>query len=161
MKNTKTPKVLIALDYNTTAQKVADAGYVLAKSMNADVTLLHVMSDPVYFAPVENSLITGLKDSLGVDPLAFDADNRLKEVSQHFLDTIKLHIGDKSIETVLVEGDFADTILMKAKGLGTDILVMGSHSHRWLENIVMGSVTAKVLRLTSIPLFIIPIKNHD
>jgi nucleotide-binding universal stress UspA family protein len=50
---------------------------------------------------------------------------------------------------------------MKAKSLGTDILVMGSHSHRWLENIIMGSVTAKVLRLTSIPLFIVPTKNHD
>lgn len=161
MKSGKKTKVLIALDYNTTAQKVADAGYVLAKSMNAEVTLLHVMSDPVYFAPVENSLITGLKDSLGVDPLTFDADNRLKEVSQHFLDTIKTHLGDKSIETVLAEGDFADTILMKAKGLGMDILVIGSHSHRWLEDIIMGSVTAKVLRLTTIPLFIVPTKKRD
>lgn len=160
MKSGKKTKILIALDYNTTAQKVADAGYALAKSMNAEVTLLHVMSDPLYFAPVENSLITGLKDSLGVDPLAFDADHRLKGVSQHFLDTIKQHLGDKSIETVLAEGDFADTILMKAKELDMDILVVGSHSHRWLEDIVMGSVTAKVLRLTSIPLFIVPTKKR-
>ncbi|MDO9255352.1 MAG: universal stress protein [Bacteroidales bacterium] len=161
MKTTIKPKVLIALDYDPTAQKVANAGYALAKSMNADVTLLHVMSDPVYFSSVENVPITGMTDSLGVDPLVFDADDRLKEVSQHFLDTIKHHLRDNSIETELEEGDFADTILMKAKGLGTDILVMGSHSHRWLENIVMGSVTTKVLRLTSIPLFIVPTKNHD
>jgi len=154
-------KILIALDYNATAQKVADAGYVLAKSMNAEITLLHVMSDPVYFAPVENSLITGLKDSLGVDPLAFDADRRLKGVSQHFLDTIKLNLGEMSIETVLEEGDFADTILLQAKVLGMDILVIGSHGHRWLEDIIMGSVTAKVIRLTTIPLFIVPTKKCD
>lgn len=157
----KKTKVLIALDYNTTAQKVADAGYALAKSMNAEVTLLHVMSDPLYFAPVENSLITGLKDSLGVDPLTFDADHRLKGVSQHFLDTIKLNLGDTSIVTVLAEGDFADTILIKAKELGIDILVIGSHGHRWLEDIIMGSVTTKVLRLTTIALFIVPTKKRD
>lgn len=161
MKTGKKKKVLIALDYDPTAQKVANAGYALAKSLDADVTFIHVMSDPMYFSSVENMPISGMKDSLGVDPLIFDADNRLKEVSQHFLDTIKHHLRDNSIETVLEEGDFADTILMKAKGLGTDILVMGSHSHRWLENIIMGSVTEKVLRLTSIPLFIVPTKNHD
>jgi nucleotide-binding universal stress UspA family protein len=161
MKKGKKKKVLIALDYDPTAQKVANAGYALAKSLDADVTFIHVMSDPMYFSSVENMPISGMKDTLGVDPLIFDADNRLKEVSQHFLDTIKHHLRDNSIETVLEEGDFADTILMKAKGLGTDILVMGSHSHRWLENIIMGSVTSKVLRLTSIPLFIVPTKNHD
>ena len=159
MKKGEKTKVLIALDYDPTAQKVANAGYAMAKSMNAEVTLLHVMSDPVYFSSVENAPITGMKDSLGVDPLTFDADNRLKEVSQHCLDPIKRHLRDNSIETVLEEGDFADTILMKAKGIGIDILVIDSHSHRWLENIILGSVTEKVLHHSTIPLFIIPTKQ--
>ncbi len=161
MKTGKKTIVLIALDYATTAKKVADSGYALAKAMEAEVILLHVTSDPRFYASVENSPITGLKDSLGVDPTQFDPDNQLKEVSQHFLDTIKLHLGDKTIQTVLEEGDFADTILMKAKSLDADILVLGSHSRRWLENILMGSVTEKVLRLTSIPLFIVPTKKGN
>jgi nucleotide-binding universal stress UspA family protein len=70
-------KVLIALDYNPTAQKVAEAGFSMAKSMTAD------------------------------------------------------------------------------------IIVIGSHSRKWLENIVMGSVTEKVLHHTSIPLFIIPTKKSS
>ena len=41
-------KVLIALDYNPTAQKVAEVGFSLAKSMNAEITLLHVITDPVF-----------------------------------------------------------------------------------------------------------------
>jgi len=45
--------------------------------------------------------------------------------------------------------------------LHADIIVMGSHSRRWLENIVMGSVTEEVLHHTSIPLFIIPTKKHS
>jgi nucleotide-binding universal stress UspA family protein len=161
MKTGKKLKVLIALDYDPSAQKVADAGFAMAKSMNAEIALLHVMSDPVYFTSVENAPITGMTDSLGVDPLVYDADDRMKEVSQHFLDTIKQHLGDKTVKIVLEEGNFADTILMKAKGLGTDIIVIGSHNHRWLENAVMGSVTAKVLRHTPIPLFIVPTQKPD
>lgn len=55
----------------------------------------------------------------------------------------------------------AKSILKTAKDLHTDIIVMGSHSRRWLEEILMGSVTEKVLQLTAIPLFIVPTKKHN
>jgi nucleotide-binding universal stress UspA family protein len=161
MKTQKIKKVLIALDYDKTALKVAETGYAMAKALESEVTLLHIMSDPVYYASTEYAPIAGLTDSMGVDPLQFDDNDRLKKVSQHFLEKIKLHLGDKTICTVLEEGDFADTILMKAKGLDIDILVMGSHSHRWLEDLVLGSVTTKVVRLTTIPVFIVPTKKRD
>lgn len=161
MKTTKMIKVLIALDYDKTALKVAQTGYALAKAMDAEVTLLHVMSDPVYYASTEYSPIMGLTDSLGVNPLIFDSDDRLKKVSQHFLEKIKHHLGDESIITLLEEGDFADTILKKSKGLGTNILVMGSHSHRWLEDLVLGSVTTNVIRQSTIPMYIVPTKKRD
>ncbi|MFA5817207.1 MAG: universal stress protein, partial [Bacteroidales bacterium] len=58
------------------------------------------------------------------------------------------------------EGDFADAILKAAKDLDADIIVIGSHSQKWLEKIVMGSVTEKVLNHTTIPLFVIPTKKR-
>ena len=45
MKTFKMKKVLIALDYDPTAQKVAETGFSLAKTMGAEVILLHVISD--------------------------------------------------------------------------------------------------------------------
>jgi nucleotide-binding universal stress UspA family protein len=85
----------------------------------------------------------------------------LKNESQQFLDKSKHHLGDNSIETLVKkkDGDCAESILQTAKDLHADIIVMGSHSRRWLENIVMGSVTEKVLHHTSIPLLIIPTKK--
>ena len=91
-------KVLIALDYDPTAQKVAEVGFSMAKDMNAEVTLLHVISDPAYYSAVlEYSPIKGHTDSMGVDPLQFDIVDRLQKVSRHFLDKSKLHIGDETI----------------------------------------------------------------
>jgi nucleotide-binding universal stress UspA family protein len=94
-------------------------------------------------------------------PLQLDSVGELKDASQHFLDKTRYHLGDITIQTFVKEGEFAETILNTADQLNVDIIVIGSHSHRWLENIIMGSVTEKVLRHTTIPLFIIPTKKQD
>jgi nucleotide-binding universal stress UspA family protein len=49
--------------------------------------------------------------------------------------------------------------LEAAKEQHADFVVLGSHSQKWLENVIMGSVAEKVLRLTTIPLHIIPTKK--
>ena len=43
-------KVLIALDYSPSAEEVADAVYKLAKSMNAETILLHVIGNPTHYS---------------------------------------------------------------------------------------------------------------
>jgi nucleotide-binding universal stress UspA family protein len=152
-------KVLIALDYNPTAQKVAETGYLLSKTMGAEVILLHVITDPVFYTSMDYSPIMGLNNYMDMNPLRLDSIEGLKMASQYFLDKSKQHLGDETIQTVVKEGDFAETILNTAKEINADIIVMGSHSRKWLENIIMGSVTEKVLNHTSIPLFIIPTKQ--
>ena len=159
MKTINMKKVLIALDYNPTAQKVAEIGFSMAKSMNAEVILLHVISDPMYYSSMEYSPIMGFNGYMDMGPMQLNSVDGLKKASQHFLDKSKQHLGDKTIKTLVKEGDFADSILEAAKEVHADIIVMGSHSRKWLENILMGSVTEKVLHHTSIPLFIVPTKQ--
>jgi len=161
MKTNKIEKVLIALDYDPTAQKVAETGFALAKTMGAEVILLHIIADATYYSALEYSPVFG--------PLSFsdhdsshllDADG-LKNATNHFLNKVKHHLGDETIQTLVKEGDFGESIVKTATDVHADIIVMGSHSRRWLDEILMGSVTEKVLHLTSIPLFIIPIKKHN
>jgi nucleotide-binding universal stress UspA family protein len=153
-------KVLISLDYNPTAKKVAEVGFSLAKAMKAEVILLHVLSNPVYYSSTDYSPIMGFTGYVGLDPAKLDIAEELKKKSKQFLDKSKHHLGDESIQTLVTDGDFAESILKTAKDLHADIIVMGSHSRKWLENIIMGSVTEEVLRHTSIPLFIIPTKQN-
>lgn len=159
MKTKKISKVLIALDYNPTAQKVAEVGFSMAKSMNAEVVLLHVIIDPVFYASSGYSPIMGFNGYMDMVPMQLDSVDELKNATLHYLDKSKQYLGDKTIQTIVKEGDFADSILETAKELNADVIVLGSHSRKWLENIVMGSVTEKVLHHTSIPLFIVPTKK--
>ncbi len=153
-------KVLIALDYDPTAQKIAEAGYALAKSMGASVTLLHVISDPVYYATRDYSPIMGFNGYMDLGTIRQDSIEGLTQASVHYLDKTKKHLNDETIETIIREGDFADSILKTAREMHADIIVLGSHSQKWLEKIVMGSVTEKVLNHTNIPVYIVPTKKH-
>jgi nucleotide-binding universal stress UspA family protein len=97
---------------------------------------------------------------MDMGPVQLESVDGLKNASLQYLEKSKQHLGDKTIQTIVKEGDFADSILETAKELHADIIVVGSHSRKWLENIVMGSVTEKVLHHTSIPLFIVPTKKQ-
>jgi nucleotide-binding universal stress UspA family protein len=160
MKTMKMEKVLIALDYDPTAQKVAEMGYSLGKAMNAEVILLHVISDIAYYSALDYSPIMGYSGFMDVDEIQSNSTNGLIKAANQFLDKTKHHLDDHNIKTLVKEGNCAESIVEAAKKEHADIIVMGSHSRKWLEDIIMGTVTEKVLHETSIPLFIVPTKKR-
>ncbi len=159
MKTIKMKTVLIALDYDPTAQKVAEVGYSLSSVMNAEVILLHVINDSNNYSSTDHITIMGFGGYLDTSQDQLANLESLKKLSLHFLDKTKKHLGDKNIQTHVVEGNVAEAIIKASKDLHADILIIGSHSHKWLESIIMGSVAEKVLHLTTIPLLIIPTKK--
>jgi nucleotide-binding universal stress UspA family protein len=161
MKTDKKKKIIIALDYDPSAQSVAEAGIALGKALKVDVVLLHVIADATYYSALEYSPVTGFAGYLDVSKIQLNSVEGLKNASQKYLDKLKQHFGYKTVQTIIGEGDSAKSVLKTAKELDAGIIVMGSHSRNWLENIVMGSVTSKVIQETSIPVFIVPIKKRN
>lgn len=156
MKKSNIKKVLITLDYNQSAQKVAEVGYEIAHSMGAEITILHVLVDPIFYSDPEYSPILGFSGHLSSSPLILDSMEGLSVVVQKFLDKIKQHLGDENIITLIKNGDFSDSILSTSIEMKADMIVMGSHSQKWLEKIVMGSVSENVLKSSKLPILIIP-----
>lgn len=159
MKNSKMNKVLIALDLNPTSQKIAEVGYALAKAMKAEICLLHVISNQTTYAPTVLDPIMGYAGFVDLDTLHPEYTENLKKSSQEFLDKAKEHLGDTKIETIVIEGDFSESILKTATKIKADIIVIGSHSKKWLEKILVGSTTSQVLNHSNIPLLIVPTKK--
>lgn len=152
-------KILIALDYNPSAQKVAETGHQLAKSMDGKVILLHVISDFTYYSSLNYSAIMGFDSFSNV--VETEGSEALKRVALNYLERSKEHLNDEAIQTTVRSGEFAKTILDTAKELKADIIVMGTHSRRGLEKILVGSVAEQVLRHSLIPLFIIPTRAME
>jgi hypothetical protein len=87
-------KILIALDYDPSAQKIAETGYSLAKAMNAGVILLHVISDAASYTSLNYPPIMGFDNFNNLDviePLIMD--KLLKKTAQEYLDKSKEHLG--------------------------------------------------------------------
>src|SRR5205085_6915293 len=128
--------------------------------MKAETTLLHVLADPVYYSSFEYSPIMGFA-GMSTDIVPGPEPKELRNEAKKFLEKSKSHLGDPSIEVTVIDGNVAEEILKAAKNIHADIIVMGSHSRRGLEKILMGSVTEKVLHHSLIPLFIVPTKKEE
>lgn len=65
-------------------------------------------------------------------------------------------------ETLVVDADsIHETILEVARERGADVIVMGTHGRTGLARAVIGSVADRVLRHSTIPVVLVPLKTED
>lgn len=152
-------QVLIAIDYDPTAEEIAKAGHDMARSMNANVTLLHVVADYTYYSSLEYSPVMGFDSFVNFGTPQPGAIEDLHEAAKAYLEKTKEYLNDDTVHILVKDGDTGDAVLEAAKEIQAGIVVLGTHSRRGLEKILMGSVAEKVLRHSEIPLYIIPIKS--
>ena len=83
-------KILIALDFDPSAEKVAEAGYAIAKAMNAEVAIVHVITEPAYYN-VEQLPFMGFYHgcNTGITSVARD----IKKEAELFLAASVMHPG--------------------------------------------------------------------
>src|SRR5687768_17833005 len=121
-------KILIALDYDPTSEKVAETGHALGKALGAETILIHVIAAAVHYTSIKYPAM-GFGGYMNINPSILDlVDEKLKQTSQDFLDHTKDRLSDKTIQTIVGEGDVAEAILKTAQKVNADIIVMGSHS---------------------------------
>ncbi|AFL79553.1 universal stress protein UspA-like protein [Aequorivita sublithincola DSM 14238] len=146
-------KVLITLDYNPNSEKVVNMGYELAKLMNAEVCLFHVLAEVRYYG-------MQYEPFMGYEGYAFPVDFKIQEefvkVAQDYLDKTKVHLKGENISTHLAEGDTAQKILDYAEEWNADLIVMGAHHHGALEKLFLGTVASSILEQTKIPVYMVP-----
>ena len=146
-------KVLIAIDYNPCAKKVAESGFKYASAMNAKICIVHAIRDIAYYS-MEYLPVMGFE--------GFSSDCVFKNVEQQqneakrFLAAVTDYLGSTNIETKVLDGKASETILEFAKEWHADMIVMGSQSHNGLEKLIMGDVVATVVKNAQIPILIVP-----
>jgi nucleotide-binding universal stress UspA family protein len=155
MNTLKMNKVLIALDYNPTAQKVAEVGYSIAKAMGADCMLIHILSTPIIYTSLNYDSIMGFSGFEALE--SYQSNSELLSKSAHqYLDKVKKHLGDSKIETSVNEGEFDLQIIEAATIYKADLIILGSHSQQWLERVFIGSTAEGIIQISKIPTVIVP-----
>jgi nucleotide-binding universal stress UspA family protein len=65
-----------------------------------------------------------------------------------------------TVDTLLVPGPTVQTIVEQAEKLDADVIVMGSHGRGKLFDLVVGSVSAGVIRESPVPVLVVPARSE-
>jgi nucleotide-binding universal stress UspA family protein len=139
--------ILIPTDGSPLSEKAIKNGLELAKSLNARVTVLtviepfHVLSlAPQQIADTEAAYKRHAHAAATAALAAADGLAQAMGVSYETLD--------------LEHDDPHQAIIDAAEKKGCDLIAMSSHGRRGVAAVVLGSVTAKVLARSSIPVLV-------
>jgi nucleotide-binding universal stress UspA family protein len=76
------------------------------------------------------------------------------------IQTLAGRLRDKGhrVTALLVQGPTIETILNEAEKVGAEVIVVGSHGRGKLFDLVVGSVSAGVIRKSPVPVLVVPTK---
>jgi nucleotide-binding universal stress UspA family protein len=151
-------KVLIAIDYNSSAKKVAESGYAFAKLMNAEISIVHAISDISHYA-MEYSPTMGF-ERFNSDGPYMNIEEQTNE-AYNYLECVVQHLNDKNITTCVLDGRTSKTILEYAISWKADLIVMGTQNHSGFEKLCPGNVTSIILKRSDIPVLVIPSEKYE
>ncbi len=60
---------------------------------------------------------------------------------------------------LLVQGPTVDTILQQAERLDADLIVVGSHGHGAVFDMLVGSISSEVIRRSTVPVLVVPARD--
>jgi nucleotide-binding universal stress UspA family protein len=137
-------KILIAVDESAFAVRAADVGFELARSLGAEVALVHVVDPAVdAYAPeggIPASELVALAKQNGRRLLAaFGQRASLQPAPLEFV-----HVGKPAAE-----------IVKAAKNWPADLIVVGSHGRGGVQRLLLGSVAEAVMRHAACPVLVV------
>jgi nucleotide-binding universal stress UspA family protein len=138
-------KVLIAIDNSPHSDKVVKKGLELAERLNAKAAILSVVD--IQFVTAEVNILSQETTQLLKDEFYREHQTHLNKFDRHH-----------KVESLVEEGNPYEEILRMAKEWEADIIVLGTMGRTGLSHLMIGSVAEKVLRHSSIPVFIVPLK---
>ena len=134
-------RILVPLENSATDEAIVEHVSALARNCRASLVLIHVADG---FA-ARNLAQLKLRES---EEIKKDRD---------YLDTVaaRLTALGFTVEAVLASGDPATEISAAAEREQCDLIAMGTHGHRWLKDLIYGSVASEVRHKSFVPVLLV------
>jgi nucleotide-binding universal stress UspA family protein len=157
--------ILVPIDVSDVTPPVIDLARQLAKALNAEIHLVHVkeltaaatpgtlgygLAGMPELAPMSGVPLPGFEPMPETIPEDEGQTSKLvkwqEEIAQ---DGIKVRLHEPT-------GAVAEEILNQADELNADVIVMGTHGHGAMYNLLVGSATKGVLKHSTRPVLLVP-----
>ena len=132
-------KVLCPIDFSEHSLAALEVALKVVQQNDAELYLLNVAPMPAGAA--------------GFQPVPLDSYPIVEKDRREQLEKLARERIPAAVrcETLVTSGDPAERVLETARGLGADLIVMGTHGRKGLGHLVLGSVAERVVRESPIP----------
>lgn len=151
-------RILVPIDFSDYSVNACRYAIGLAEKLNAEIKLMHV-----YYNPVVNSM--PLTDTyyyqVNMDEIIREIELRAKNNMEEFYRDLKEKIEKDDINGVkldytLLRGIASEEIITESEKYRPDVIIIGTRGQGERENDLIGSVTAKIIEDTKVPVLVIP-----
>jgi nucleotide-binding universal stress UspA family protein len=139
--------ILAPIDFSTATSRVLDAAVSLALATDGRIVLLHVVQPPLLTSDY------GLAMESFQEAIAISEKHSAKRLAE-LRDQLQSRIDQ--VTTEQASGAAIPEILEQAKKHQADYIVMGSHGHTALYDLLVGGTTHGILRKAPCPVVIVP-----
>ena len=145
-------KILVCVDLSDSTEEILKRIEELCRPLNAKVWLLH------------NGMPEPETMEFKVDPIEARESLAKKFHQQHCrIQELAEQFRKSGVDAtaLLVHGKTVDAILAEASDLDVDTIVVGSHGHGAMYQLLVGSISEGVLRRSNRPVLVIPTHERD
>jgi len=151
-------RILVPVDFSDYSKSATLFAFGIAKSINAEIKLLHVFKDPFMGG-------TFLGQRTSYENFSQNVINELQQMAQtnmlHFIDDLKdklkeLKLGDVRFHYVLKIGKPEYQIVKMSELYKPYLIILGTKGIGQMPNDLVGSVTLKVIENSKVPIIAIP-----
>jgi len=119
--------IMVAVDFNDSIGELMVYADTLAQAYNSKVWILHVADPEPDFVGYE----PGPQYIRDIKAEEYREEHRnLQEICKNFLSE------DINAEALLIQGSTVETVLSEAQKLHIDLLIVGTHKHSFLHNLL-------------------------
>ena len=136
---------LVPYDFSPHSEAALYAATDLARRLEADLHLVHVLQRPFFAFGVEPYGAAPAPPPADLESLREGARQALGEVAEG------IEVPGKAAPHVVEGSSPADLIRELAQKLGSDLIVMGTHGRTGLAHVFLGSVAERTLRRAPCP----------
>lgn len=149
-------RILVAIDLSDVTHAMLETASMLAASFDARLYLVHVAKVPHTYIAHGGGAQFGFDPTYTVptrEEIAHQLRDEHRDLQAH---GARLEREGIQVAALLLPGDPIAKILEEADKLDVDLIVMGSHGHGAIWELLVGSVTEGVLRRSTRPVLVVP-----
>lgn len=139
--------LLVPVDFSSVTSAVTRVACQLAGASNSHLVLLHIVQIPLVMEPYGVSDAALLEASIVSEKIA---DRKLAALVKQCERKVA------SVEGIQETGQPVGVIVAKARELKADFIVIGSHGHGAVYDLLIGSTAQGVLRRAGCPVVVVP-----